>query len=290
MGNKLRFINNADDKYTNCSPKNLLCNTVFRIALFATRDIKAGTELYFNYNYPKEKTAQFKQPNAKAVAVKQTKQKTKKRQSLTSSQPIEDRSRVLAATAKAREAKAAKRAAAQAMLESSDAQAATRRHSGTLKARKAATGEPGRKIAKKSMREALSRDDSTYTDTDTGVDAEAEASDPEIPAVIESQSTQTSQYAQDTEEDNDEYVLTTQEDDEEEDVTEPASDNEQAIVPDRGVATRTRRGPGRPRKRISDLAPVIAVKDKKTKAKMGGARPGAGRKRKRPIITNSDDE
>ncbi|RYO70162.1 hypothetical protein AA0113_g3344 [Alternaria arborescens] len=290
MGNKLRFINNADDKYTNCSPKNLLCNTVFRIALFATRDIKAGTELYFNYNYPKEKTAQFKQPNAKAVAVKQTKQKTKKRQSLTSSQPIEDRSRVLAATAKAREAKAAKRAAAQAMLESSDAQAATKRHSGTLKARKAATGEPGRKIAKKSMREALSRDDSTYTDTDTGVDAEAEASDPEIPAVIESQSTQTSQYVQDTEEDNDEYVLTTQEDDEEEDVTEPASDNEQAIVPDRGVATRTRRGPGRPRKRISDLAPVIAVKDKKTKAKMGGARPGAGRKRKRPIVTNSDDE
>ncbi|CAN9332993.1 unnamed protein product [Alternaria alternata] len=290
MGNKLRFINNADDKYTNCSPKNLLCNTVFRIALFATRDIKAGTELYFNYNYPKEKTAQFKQPNAKAVAVKQTKQKTKKRQSLTSSQPIEDRSRVLAATAKAREAKAAKRAAAQAMLESSDAQAATKRHSGTLKARKAATGEPGRKIAKKSMREALSRNDSTYTDTDTGVDAEAEASDPEIPAVIESQSTQTSQYVQDTEEDNDKYVLTTQEDDEEEDVTEPASDDEQAIVPDRGVGTRTRRGLGRPRKRISDLAPVIAVKDKKTKTKMGGARPGAGRKRKRPIITNSDDE
>ncbi|CAN9238892.1 unnamed protein product [Alternaria alternata] len=290
MGNKLRFINNADDKYTNCSPKNLLCNTVFRIALFATRDIKAGTELYFNYNYPKEKTAQFKQPNAKAVAVKQTKQKTKKRQSLTSSQPIEDRSRVLAATAKAREAKAAKRAAAQAMLESSDAQAATKRHSGTLKARKAATGEPGRKIAKESMREALSRNDSTYTDTDTGVDAEAEASDPEIPAVIESQSTQTSQYVQDTEEDNDKYVLTTQEDDEEEDVTEPASDDEQAIVPDRGVGTRTRRGLGRPRKRISDLAPVIAVKDKKTKTKMGGARPGAGRKRKRPIITNSDDE
>ncbi|CAN9330984.1 unnamed protein product [Alternaria alternata] len=290
MGNKLRFINNADDKYTNCSPKNLLCNTVFRIALFATRDIKAGTELYFNYNYPKEKTAQFKQPNAKAVAVKQTKQKTKKRQSLTSSQPIEDRSRVLAATAKAREAKAAKRAAAQAMLEPSDAQAATKRHSGTLKARKAATGEPGRKIAKESMREALSRNDSTYTDTDTGVDAEAEASDPEIPAVIESQSTQTSQYVQDTEEDNDKYVLTTQEDDEEEDVTEPASDDEQAIVPDRGVGTRTRRGLGRPRKRISDLAPVIAVKDKKTKTKMGGARPGAGRKRKRPIITNSDDE
>ena len=86
MGNKLRFINNADDKYTNCSPKNLLCNTVFRIALFATRDIKAGTELYFNYNYPKEKTAQFKQPNAKAVAVKQTKQQRPEKLKLLSAQ------------------------------------------------------------------------------------------------------------------------------------------------------------------------------------------------------------
>jgi SET domain-containing protein len=86
MGNKLRFINNADDKYTNCCPKNLLCNTVFRIALFATTDIKAGIELYFNYNYPKEKTAQFKQPNAKVVAVKQVKQKAKRKELLNDSQ------------------------------------------------------------------------------------------------------------------------------------------------------------------------------------------------------------
>jgi SET domain-containing protein len=84
MGNKLRFINNADEKFTNCSPKNLLCNTVFRIALFATTDIKAGTELYFNYNYPEEKTSQFKQPNGKVVVVKQNKQKARKKDLLSS--------------------------------------------------------------------------------------------------------------------------------------------------------------------------------------------------------------
>jgi SET domain-containing protein len=86
MGNKLRFINNADEKFTNCSPKNLLCNTVFRIALFTTTDIKAGTELYFNYNYPKEKTAQFRQPNGKVVAVKQNKQKARKKDLLNNTQ------------------------------------------------------------------------------------------------------------------------------------------------------------------------------------------------------------
>ncbi|KAG9187712.1 histone-lysine N-methyltransferase EZH2 [Alternaria panax] len=290
MGNKLRFINNADDKYTNCSPKNLLCNTVFRIALFATRDVKAGTELYFNYNYPKEKTAQFKQPNAKVVAVKQTKHKTKKRESLTSSQPIEDRSRILAATAKAREAKAAKRAAAQAMLGAGDVQTTTRRRSGTLKARKAATSEPGRKRVRKPTHKALGRNESTNTDTDTGVDAEAEASDPGIPVVIESQSTQISQYVQDTDEEDDEYVLNMQEDEEEEHVAEPVSDYEKTVAPDLGMAMRTRRGTGRPWKRNSDVAPAVAVKTKKTKAKMGGARPGAGRKRKRPVIINSDAE
>ncbi len=74
MGNKLRFINDANKKYTNCAPRNLLCNTVFRLALYATTDIKAGTELFFYYNYPKETTAHFKQPTGKGgvVAVKQT--------------------------------------------------------------------------------------------------------------------------------------------------------------------------------------------------------------------------
>ncbi|KAI4676224.1 uncharacterized protein J4E84_009621 [Alternaria hordeiaustralica] len=290
MGNKLRFINNADDKYTNCGPKNLLCNTVFRIALFATRDIKAGTELFFNYNYPKEKTEQFKQPNAKIVAVKQTKQKTKKRESLTSlSQPIEDRSRILAATAKAREAKAAKRK--EAMLQEGGGEPATRRRSGTLQARKAATSKPGRKAVRKSKRGGLNRNESTGSDT--GMDVEASDPEiPEIPPVIESQSTQTSLYVQDTEAEDDEFILPDTQEDEEQDVAEPASEDDEPP----GRSTRSRRGPGRPRRRASDVAPVVAVKQavkqaaKQKKSKMGGARPGAGRKRKRPVIANSDDE
>ncbi|KAI4936016.1 hypothetical protein J4E85_001344 [Alternaria conjuncta] len=286
MGNKLRFINNADDKYTNCGPKNLLCNTVFRIALFATRDIKAGTELFFNYNYPKEKTEQFKQPNAKIVAVKQTKQKTKKRESLTSlSQPIEDRSRILAATAKAREAKAAKRR--EAMLQEGGVEPATRRRSGTLQARKAATSKPGRKAVRKSKRGGLNRNESTGSDT--GMDVEASDPEiPEIPPVIESQSTQTSLYVQDTEAEDDEFILPDTQEDEEQDVAEPASEDDEPP----GRSTRSRRGPGRPRRRGSDVAPVVAVKQavKQKKSKMGGARPGAGRKRKRPVIANSDDE
>jgi hypothetical protein len=281
MGNKLRFINNADDKYTNCSPKNLLCNTVFRIALFATRDIKAGTELFFNYNYPKEKTEKFKQPNGKVVAVKQTKQKTKKRESLISlSQPIKDRSRVLAATAKAREAKAAKRAAA--MLQQGVVETATRRRSGTLQARKAATSKPGRKWVGVPKRSGLNRNESTGSDT--GVDVEA--SEPEMPPVVESQSTQASLYIQDTDEEDDEFVLPDTQEDEE--VAEPVSDDEDSVVTEPGRSTRSRRGPGRPRKGESDVPPVVVVKQKKSK--MGGARPGAGRKRKRPVIVNSDDE
>jgi hypothetical protein len=40
---------------------------------------------------------------------------------------------------------------------------------------------------------------------------------------------------------------------------------------------------------MAKSAPVI-VAVKKVKKKMGGARPGAGRKRKRPVIINSEDE
>jgi len=52
------------------------------------------------------------------------------------------------------------------------------------------------------------------------------------------------------------------------------------------------RRPGRPRARLAKSAPTSApvVAVKKVKKKMGGARPGAGRKRKRPVVVNSDDE
>jgi hypothetical protein len=44
----------------------------------------------------------------------------------------------------------------------------------------------------------------------------------------------------------------------------------------------------RPRAGAANATSVVAVKE--TKKKMGGARPGAGRKRKRPVVLNSDDE
>lgn len=72
MGNKMRFINNADEKFSNCKSKIMLCNTVFRIGLYAKVDIKAGTELFFNYNYPVEFMQGFTQPNDKLTAVGQT--------------------------------------------------------------------------------------------------------------------------------------------------------------------------------------------------------------------------
>ncbi|KAF2032179.1 SET domain-containing protein, partial [Setomelanomma holmii] len=71
MGNKVRFINNANKNLTNCHPKVLLCNTVFRVALYASVDIEAGTEFFFHYNYPEEMTMHFKQPKGKVFAVKQ---------------------------------------------------------------------------------------------------------------------------------------------------------------------------------------------------------------------------
>lgn len=272
MGNKLRFINNADDKYTNCAPRNLLCNTVFRIALFATTNIKAGTELYFNYNYPKEKTAQFKQPNGKVVAIKETKQKVKRVDAGSKiSQPVveRDRSRILAATAKARAAKAAKRAA---MLEEEARLALAKSLPGPFRARKTATGTPGVKRASK-LRNSLCRNESTGSDT--GLDIEV--SDGEMSVAGTSQETTTSQYVEDTDEDE-KFITGDSQENGDEDVRRSVR---------HGSAVGCRR-PGRPRKRGSDVAPVMATE--RRSGNLGGARPGADRKRKRPVILNSDDE
>ncbi|OAL56925.1 hypothetical protein IQ07DRAFT_22575 [Pyrenochaeta sp. DS3sAY3a] len=128
MGNKIRFMNNADPKYANCRPMLLLCNTVIRIALYANERITAGTELLFHYGYPKEKEEKqdFRNPGGKEVdgvrkAAKQsTKQNTRQKPRHTSShgsprpssaEPASRTNekttnpRILAATAKAREAK-----------------------------------------------------------------------------------------------------------------------------------------------------------------------------------------
>ncbi|EFQ93880.1 hypothetical protein CFE70_008882 [Pyrenophora teres f. teres 0-1] len=278
MGNKLRFINNADDKYTNCFPKNMLCNTVFRIALFAITDIKAGTELYFNYNYPKEKTAQFKQPGGKAEDVKQTKPKTKKRESLASlSQSIEDRSRTLAATAKARAAKAAKQAAKRREEEST--KPTSRLRSGPLQARKAAPGKPGRKKVTKPRGKGKNKNESTDSDADMGSEASGEDN-----ALFGSRDSQATREVQDTDVEDEEFVL----ENSQEDVNLTTSDAEDAedTTTEDVEGTLPGRRSSRTRKRLSNMTPVVAVKKKK-----GKARPGASKKkRKRPIVANSDDE
>lgn len=110
-GNKTRFINNAAEKYANCVAKLLLCNQITRVALFAKHDVKAGTELFFDYLYPKDKTDLFKQPDqfqqpdtTKVVAVKQKAKRIPKASPsvLKAASSVEER------TAKARAAKLAK--------------------------------------------------------------------------------------------------------------------------------------------------------------------------------------
>ncbi|GME64399.1 hypothetical protein GTA08_BOTSDO12916 [Neofusicoccum parvum] len=85
-GNKLRFINNSA-KSPNCEPRVMLCNTIVRIGMFATKDIKAGEELFFNYNYPEEVTQHFWEKGQKAgtaVAVRTKKSKPKAKPALSS--------------------------------------------------------------------------------------------------------------------------------------------------------------------------------------------------------------
>ena len=76
FGNKTRFINNSSQQAANCRPKNLLCNTVHRIGLYALQDMPAGTELFFHYGYADAQTKGFKEPggkkSAKVVAVRTT--------------------------------------------------------------------------------------------------------------------------------------------------------------------------------------------------------------------------
>jgi hypothetical protein len=71
MGNKTRFINNADTNLANCHAKSLMCNTVQRIGMYASVDMQPGTELFFHYNYTKEQMKGYKQPKTQVVAVKQ---------------------------------------------------------------------------------------------------------------------------------------------------------------------------------------------------------------------------
>jgi hypothetical protein len=249
----------------------VFCNTVFRVALYASVDIKAGQELFFHYNYPESMTKNFKQPKGKVVAVKQTvkapsKVKQKRPTSASSDYDVApssavvppDRPLVRAALAKARAAKAEKRAA---MLAEKAAMATT-----ALPA--AASTLPGKKFSQarksavgplldvrgpsKRARELDIEDDSAESRSASRAEEDASRKKRRTPNLV----------VQDT-------------DDVPQGATGDASDSEDGVS---GTGLRrTRRSHN-----ATGSASVFAIK-KINSTNMGGARPGAGRKRKRPL-------
>jgi hypothetical protein len=290
MGNKLRFINNANKNLSNCESRVLFCNTVFRVALYASTDIKAGTEFFFHYNYPAWMTKNFKQPKDKVVAVKQivkqpSKAKTKRALSRTpanndpkpssAASHVEkekpERPWIRESLAKARAAKAAKR---EAMLAEKDLQTpaipATMLRQG--QARKSAGGPSMFRPLK-----ALTLTDRSKQPQDYGSRAGSNASDS---VGVRTRSTPIL-VIQDTDDEDDENAVQD---------TQAGAQESQAAEDGVDMNTKDPESSARPRRaRMAKAAPVI-VAVKKVKKKMGGARPGAGRKRKRPVIINSEDE
>lgn len=60
FGNKTRFMNNSLlETNINVLGLTLLCNGVQRVMLYAKRDIRAGEELLYNYDYPEEVSNKF---------------------------------------------------------------------------------------------------------------------------------------------------------------------------------------------------------------------------------------
>ena len=287
MGNKLRFINNANQNLTNCYPKVLLCNTVFRVALYASTDIKAGTEFFFHYNYAAELTKHFKQPKGKVAAVKQTvkpqpKYKSKSKGLSSEATGMDGMpNRQCASLAKARVAKAEKRAAA--LLNEADSQgSSTTRRSGLQQARKTVSSslqyrsskssgvQPGRS---KISRNLGDREGSNALETAVGVDNSHAAE-----TSTQTQVTVSELVVQDTDDEDEDFMP-------EEDTQEPAEPIDIEASTLLNEVQHERRVRGRRLLKISKSSNVVAVKKK-----VGGARPGAVRKRKRPVVLKSDEE
>lgn len=277
MGNKLRFINNADDDHANCVPRVVFCNSVFRIALFAKVDIKAGMELFFNYNYSPEITAGFKQPQLVAVKTKKPTAKPKS-STIHEMNPTVDRSKIFAATAKARAAKAEKAARLKAELTAqSQSQGSSMTPASSMKkARKSSnstTIHPSQtsQTSQRSGRQGAHNQRADYSFKHrrrVAMDTQ------------DTQSTQSSRVIQETDsEDNDFFPEDTQEA-----ALKTAVHYREPIIEDSEEDEPQRRRRGRPRVATNS---VFAVKQ----TRGGGMRAGAGRpKRKRPLVEASDDE
>jgi hypothetical protein len=292
MGNKLRFINNAKKNLSNCGSRVLFCNTVFRVALYASTDIKAGTEFFFHYNYPACMTKNFKQPKGKVVAVKQivkqpSKAKTKRALSRTPAnndpKPSSagsykekeklERPWVRESLTKARAAKAAKR---EATLAEKDLQTSANAIPATMlrqgQARKSAGGPSMFRPSKDSISRGRSRQPQD--------NSSREGSNASGSVGVRTRSAPTL-VVQDTDDEDDENTVKD---------TQAGAQEAKAAEDGIDLDAEDPESSARPqRASIAKPAPVI-VAVKKIKKKMGGARPGAGRKRKRPLVVNSEDE
>jgi hypothetical protein len=227
-------------------------------------------------------TETFKQPKAKVVAVKQiVKQppKTKLKRGRPSSEPSSagayvERPRNHESLAIARAAKAAKRTAT--LAEKATQASASSRGAGLKQARKSALIGPISSWKLKHSAPQARPKNALDSDTPDASPVEAEDTDATAPARI----------VQDTDEEDDDFVPdSTRGGVEEHNVSTSAGVKDWTEI-SASVPSVDPRRPGRGEARKS--ASVVAVK--KLKKKMGGARPGAGRKRKRPVVFNSDDE
>ncbi|CAK4032593.1 ESC E(Z) complex [Lecanosticta acicola] len=81
FGNKVRFINHAVSKKANLFARTIMCNSVHRIALYGSRLIKPGEELFFDYG-PMFPSTQLGGADIKSTTQPQTKSAPHVRNSL----------------------------------------------------------------------------------------------------------------------------------------------------------------------------------------------------------------
>ena len=65
-GNKLKFANHDDD--ANCQSRGIIVDGEHRLGIYAKRDIKAGSELFYNYRYTLESAPEWAMESAAKLA------------------------------------------------------------------------------------------------------------------------------------------------------------------------------------------------------------------------------